>query len=1002
MKNKLFSPFKQFIAAVSLLAIGLQATPVVSAQTSPQPGPVDITIGRPSIWTLAQAHYLLAKMHKEDRAWKLVTLGDLDPNAINRQRVEVLQTLLGITADFDAGAGLKNRFLQERYETNYSRQQTVRSDVDRRSNDLIQANRELYYINVELTRLKEAKPPDADAIKAKTDELNAKTVERDAINSRISTLNTELNNLIAEDINKNVPSMTAPFASSTQPTPVPLTNKLSNLIDKNFLDAIYKDTANKSSQLQASTRLDNHIQMQYELISKQLTLLRDEVGDKQRVIFLELPSSIYSVPKMADKYVAQVRWEVTEYCADPAKKEPATAWSASISATSTSSTRGNRDARVNTRSQEPGDPSERNTMKLAEQLGITAEPAPTPLPALNDECFTKIGINQARTVDIIPRQSALNVNSVHQTSSGFALTARFLATFGLGGKVDYQRQREVYDQFVYQDIFASGFGKGSNAFGWTFGPLPGTKALAPGVRTTYAVMVIPSDARRIRIVGKGYAFRRQDLQPAAAESPKVTDTFDIDIPGEDTNGFFLRTADYVPVESGKRVTLVLGGPYFSPQIGVLVNGRPLERSVALAPIDLPSPTPTPPSGSGANPIGEYEYVNSRRLIATFSMGNDYEGTPVISLVTPEKTAIINRYKIQVNHRRWAEDSLELHALLEPMFLAPLAISKVQFIDHLPIGGTKYIRAVVSGKGFRPEGTISVNGHQIDNSAPLATLPDGTLLYPVVQKSTHLYELTFLDPGTPTWDITLRQNSKQGQEETSFQLSRPLAPVVFYDILRYTSRRGTQPARLDLRLSNSHFQKITEVSLLDDGILMPAWPCDPPSSSPAEPAPSSKGGRQRQQPPRGTCTVISGGEVLLTLRLDNDDYSDSLLLLVKGNKGESAILNVLPPTPPTITSIVNDITKKAEGSPDGNYQVIIRGSNLGQVHRVFFGSRAAQIQQFAPGVLTVVVPKGEEGTVRVLLESDTLYQGKFLSNSQDFADKETKAVFTYVKPKPPSP
>jgi hypothetical protein len=140
-------------------------------------------------------------------------------------------------------------------------------------------------------------------------------------------------------------------------------------------------------------------------------------------------------------------------------------------------------------------------------------------------------------------------------------------------------------------------------------------------------------------------------------------------------------------------------------------------------------------------------------------------------------------------------------------------------------------------------------------------------------------------------------------------------------------------------------------------------------------------------------------VLVTLRLPKSESNQSLVFLVNGDKDESAVLNILPPAAPTITSIVNDLTKKAEGAPDGGYSVVIHGQNLEQVDRVFFGRVPAIIQQSAPGVITVQAPKGDEGPVRVLLETNTLFQNKFLSNTQDFADpKNTNGIFTYVKPK----
>jgi len=63
----------------------------------------------------------------------------------------------------------------------------------------------------------------------------------------------------------------------------------------------------------AILRLDNHIQMQYEIISKQLTLLRDEVGPGERVVFLELPQSINATQDRAADKMAQTWWRIAGY-----------------------------------------------------------------------------------------------------------------------------------------------------------------------------------------------------------------------------------------------------------------------------------------------------------------------------------------------------------------------------------------------------------------------------------------------------------------------------------------------------------------------------------------------------------------------------------------------------------------------------------------------------------------------------------------------------------------
>src|SRR2546425_3150039 len=174
MKNKILHGLSRFTVLVCLLSLFLQITPPVFSSGEV----VKVTVGKPSIWTLAQAHYLLSQMHKQDRKWKLSDLTDLDPNSINRQKIEVLKTLLGITAEYDQTAGLKNSLSRERYESNFSRRETVRSEIDRRNSDLLQVTHELYYIEVDLNRLKSADPPDQKAIDAKTAEKNAKLAEK--------------------------------------------------------------------------------------------------------------------------------------------------------------------------------------------------------------------------------------------------------------------------------------------------------------------------------------------------------------------------------------------------------------------------------------------------------------------------------------------------------------------------------------------------------------------------------------------------------------------------------------------------------------------------------------------------------------------------------------------------------------------------------------------------------------------------------------------------------
>ena len=70
---------------------------------------------------------------------------------------------------------------------------------------------------------------------------------------------------------------------------------------------------NQSPQLNASLKLDNFLQMQYEIISKQLSLLRDELGPGERLVFLELPQTVNAAHHESNKKWAQSWWKIAGY-----------------------------------------------------------------------------------------------------------------------------------------------------------------------------------------------------------------------------------------------------------------------------------------------------------------------------------------------------------------------------------------------------------------------------------------------------------------------------------------------------------------------------------------------------------------------------------------------------------------------------------------------------------------------------------------------------------------
>src|SRR5439155_15139179 len=168
-------------------------------------------------------------------------------------------------------------------------------------------------------------------------------------------------------------------------------------------------------------------------------------------------------------------------------------------------------------------------------------------------------------------------------------------------------------------------------------PRPGTERIAPGLQTTYAILVVPDTAEALELKARGCYFPRTGYAPnnfaetqRDSQSNNLQCTADNDfklvIPSTSENNFWVTGLDYRSVRPGEPATVYVRGEYFSPQIGVLVNGVALRHSVGLAQSELALPKKD--NGFGPTPIGDFEFVNSKLLILSFSIPN-LKGTPTI-------------------------------------------------------------------------------------------------------------------------------------------------------------------------------------------------------------------------------------------------------------------------------------------------------------------------------------------------------------------------------------
>lgn len=975
-----------------LLSISLVLPLMTQREAIAAPPELTMIIGRPNIWSLGQAHYLLANLRNTNRGLAVPT-PSLDPNSINGARMEVLRTLTGAEVQVSTPQGLANSVAQQQFQADFNRKQAAITRLDELQRDQLKVVQEIAQLNEALAELG-PQPAAADQIKEtelKRDELTkkkaAKVELRDAIATQITTVSTQANNAVT------LSNLKEAFPLATPSTPTLPSEGIGDI-----KEIVTKMLNNPIPSADASQKLDNYLNMQYELIAKQLTLLRDEVRADERLVFLELPSSLYTVPNRDDNQMVHIEWTVSDFLkqcekagttvihgqqAEALKEAVLEAQNlvarltgknlkerqrppitdeylarffeliktdtyrnavvaaiyaehynkyvnekeelaretkslenapepirkveiASVQARTTKMESQVQKAKSQLPKEQLGDIDKFNALSKADKRNIEelkdmvlshpellsigwtastnktdtsllrtantkAKSATTAPPDQKVRCEhgTVGGKSNFRVIDIVPRQSALNVNDVHATQKGFALAAKFLTLFGLGAQVSYQRQRSIYDQFLTQDIFASGFGKGTDKFGWTIGPLPGTKRLAPGPRTTFAILAIPNDAWKITLQATAVAFpRTKDPNDERAIQILTPDqrpvSFDVIVPGEDTEGFKLDSIDYTPVRKGQRVTAILGG-YFSPLTGIMVNGIPLKRAVAIAKHE--SDSTTLPVAADAQ--GEYEYLSPSQIIVSFgARETDFVGTPLITLVTPEGTSTINFTATTVNGQ---PDSLQHYSLIEPMFIDAFNIARVevdsQYLDNNVATGYPIVGRLI-GSGFRRGAEFCVN----DDCTAVPTF-----------RNTGLYEFTFSKPARRIWTVTYRL-----------------------------------------------------------------------------------------------------GQEIASKDFDKD---------VDGSRADA----------PTIDSIENPSTGKAEGLIGGGYTVVIRGNNLHNVEKVFFGKNEVAKEKIHtpkhPNVLLVEVPAAPEGAVQVLLEgtaTNSTGQQRDVSNILDFVTPG-KATFKYVKP-----
>src|SRR5215218_1507251 len=108
-----------YVISVNGLLLGAGSLSTVDAQRRM----VVINAEQPNLWTLEQAHYLLAQMHRRNLDLKAKSLDELDPNEIAGLRFDVMRMLVEFGATFNQADLQTNNLLTANQSFNSERRQ---------------------------------------------------------------------------------------------------------------------------------------------------------------------------------------------------------------------------------------------------------------------------------------------------------------------------------------------------------------------------------------------------------------------------------------------------------------------------------------------------------------------------------------------------------------------------------------------------------------------------------------------------------------------------------------------------------------------------------------------------------------------------------------------------------------------------------------------------------------------------------------------------------------
>jgi len=307
----------------------------------------DIHMGRPKLWSLSDAQYLVgqALQKMRDMRVKLPEDGEIDPNKVHSRELEIITRTLGIDVGFDQAIGAKNQAIGDNYAYELQRAEVARAELPGVEQELEAATTKKAAADAEVVRvearrpeittriddlagliaaLKEvgADPPDPRIAQYQQERVDLMS-ERAGLNGEIAAAKAEATVAQAE-VARLEAKRTALLAETTPAAPAfesedakvadAQETALATLLEKNpglekALSSRLEKILDDDATLHYVHELDNLVDAQLQVISRRLSLLRQSVDPNYDLYFLETTASLTPL-KQAKHHYARARWDV--------------------------------------------------------------------------------------------------------------------------------------------------------------------------------------------------------------------------------------------------------------------------------------------------------------------------------------------------------------------------------------------------------------------------------------------------------------------------------------------------------------------------------------------------------------------------------------------------------------------------------------------------------------------------------------------------------------------